>query len=83
MSPQFDQIIAAALALSPDERAGLAARLIDSLEEKELLEPAEAERLCLDEVERRRQRYLRGETKLVPAQEALARVRSRARVRGV
>jgi hypothetical protein len=76
---QPDQIITAALALSRDERARLAARLLDSLSDGNLLDPAEAERLGLEEVERRRQRYLRGETKLIPAVEALASVRTRLR----
>ena len=79
MSPQYDQILTAALALSRDERAALAARLIDSLHGGEVLDPGEAERLALEQVERRRQRNLRGETKLVPAEEALARVRERVR----
>jgi putative addiction module component (TIGR02574 family) len=72
-------IEAAALALSRSERADLAARLVDSLDEHEPADPEEIERLCLEEVERRHQRYLAGETQVIPLDEAIARVRARVR----
>lgn len=77
MSPELDQVITTALALSRDERAKLAERLLASLEDEEDREdPETVERAWVDEVKRRQERFRRGEIREVPADEALARVRA-------
>ena len=77
MLPEFDQLVTAALALSPDERGKLAERLLASLEDEEDLEDSgSVERAWIDEVKRRQERFRRGEIREVPADEALARVRA-------
>lgn len=79
-SVEATDITSATLALSPTERDDLAVRLINSLDEEfELGDPAEVERLCLEEVERRHQRYLAGETQVISLEEAFDRVRTRVR----
>jgi putative addiction module component (TIGR02574 family) len=78
----LDQIEAEALKLTVRERADLAQRLFASLEGEETPEdPAEVEQAWLEEAERRYRRYLAGETRPVPAAEAIANVRSRLRSR--
>ena len=77
MSPEFDQIITAALSLSRDARGKLAERLLASLEaEEDIEDPETVERAWIDEVKRRQERFLRGEIREIPADEALARVRA-------
>lgn len=79
-SVEANDIVSATLALSLAERDDLAVRLINSLDEEfELGDSAEVERLCLDEVERRHQRYLAGETQVISLEEAFDRVRTRVR----
>ena len=81
-SVEVNDILSAALGLPPTERDDLAVRLIDSLYEGfDSGDPAEVERLWLEEVERRQQRYLAGETHGTPAEEVFARLRERARGR--
>jgi hypothetical protein len=77
MSAELDQITTTALTLSREERGKLAERLLASLEgEEDLEDPEIVERAWIDEVKRRQERFIRGEIREVPADEALARVRA-------
>ena len=71
MSSQLEEIEAQALKLSAEERAQLADRLVTSLFEDHGIEAAWAE-----EVERRIEAIEKGQSKLVPAAEAITRVRA-------
>ena len=63
-----------ALKLDPQERARLAERLLDSLQE---LPETEVEALWLDEAERRDREADEGRVTLIPADEVLAELKSR------
>jgi putative addiction module component (TIGR02574 family) len=71
MPSELETIEAQALKLSPEERAQLADRLIASLFEDKEIEDAWAA-----EVERRIEEVEAGRSKLVPADEAIARARA-------
>lgn len=66
MLPDIQEIEEKALKLSSHERALLAEHLISSLESKE---DAEAERLWIEEAERRYREYKEGEVKARPAEQ--------------
>ncbi|HEX8210265.1 MAG TPA: addiction module protein [Longimicrobium sp.] len=71
------QVEAAALALSPDERAELAARLLESVHlDGDWKDPAEVERAWVEEAKRRSQLFHSGEMKGIPAAEAIAQARA-------
>jgi putative addiction module component (TIGR02574 family) len=74
MSPILEAIEAAALQLSPAERARLVERLIASLDTDPAVEQAWA-----DEVERRNAEIERGEVSLLPGPETLAALKERYR----
>jgi hypothetical protein len=77
MPLDLKQIEAAALALSPEERAELAARLLESVHlDGDWKDPAEVERAWIEEAKRRSQRFHSGEMKGVPAAEAIAQARA-------
>lgn len=77
MPLDLKQVEAAALALSPDERAELAARLLESIhEDGDWKDPAEVERAWVEEAQRRSQLFHSGEMKGVPAAEAIAQARA-------
>ncbi len=74
---RLSELDAALLALQPDQRETLAERLIASLDDECDLEDAEVvERALIEEVRRRQKRLLAGDSREVPAAEALARVRA-------
>jgi len=68
------KILASALALPEDERATLVDALEDSLSRKAALGPG-----WTDEIARRIARVERGESRLVPGDEVMARVRKSLR----
>lgn len=72
MPMTIDQIAEEALALSSEERALLADRLVGSLDTEE---QGRIDRLWIDEAKRRRDEVRRGEVKTIPGEEALAQVR--------
>lgn len=77
MPLDLNELEAAVLALPPEQRGYLAERLLASLDdETELDDPEVVERAWIEEVKRREQRFLAGETRELPAAEALARVRA-------
>ena len=75
MSETAKTVTQAALALSVEERAALAALLIDSLESYEAVDQAEIDAAWARESNRRFQAYKRGETKGVPFEEVLKMLR--------
>jgi hypothetical protein len=70
----IDELRAVALQLSPEERAELASELLLSLDD---LNEAEAERLWIEEAERRDAQIDAGTAKLIPGDEVIAEARSR------
>ncbi len=65
MASKLKEIEENALQLSPQDRAELAEHLIHSLDE---LEDAEAERLWIEEAERRYKEYKEGKVEGIPAE---------------
>jgi putative addiction module component (TIGR02574 family) len=76
LSPK--QIEAGAMELSPRERAHLARRLIQSLDE-EVEDPAEVERAWEAEIQRRLDEYRAGKMQTTPAADVLSEARRRLR----
>ena len=74
MSPILQAVEAAALQLSPAERAKLVERLIASLDTDPVVEQAWA-----DEVERRNAEIERGDVSLLPGPETLGALKERYR----
>jgi len=70
MSSRFQRALEEALQLSDDERAELAARLLDSVGES----PEEVERAWVDEAQRRFVEIERGEVQTLPWAEVRKRV---------
>ena len=79
MSKLLDETEAKASQLSPDERALLALRLIQSLDAEEPTTADEWETVWLAECDRRLARYESGEDRGVPLNVALVRARSKLR----
>ncbi len=79
MSLPVAQVQAAALGLEPQQRAKLAALLIESLGDDEAVDEQAIERLWLDEVKERCRQIDAGEVELVPADQVLASLRARAK----
>jgi putative addiction module component (TIGR02574 family) len=77
----LDRLEAQVLELPLRERARLAQRLLESLDEDADEDPAEVEQAWVEEAERRYERYLAGDTQPIPPEEALARVRARLKSR--
>lgn len=69
----FEEVKVSALSLSLKERATLAKELLDSVDSPS---EEELEGLWLDEVGKRIERVQRGESKLVPLEEALKRAKA-------
>lgn len=67
-------VIEGALRLPTNKRADLAADLIDSLDDDDLLAPEEHERLWTEEITRRVERAARGESRSRDAYEVLAEI---------
>ena len=74
-----DEIFRAALALSDDARAELAGQLLKSLDDSDLDEEEEFERLWALEAQDRIAAYERGEIAAIPVEEALASLKRRGR----
>lgn len=75
MAASLERLESELLALSSEDRARLAERLLASLDEAEDDDPGVVETVWMAEVERRYQRYTAGEESSHPAEEVLARVR--------
>ena len=74
MSPEADELLKKAMALSPEERGALAASLIESLEEGGILD-LDAEAAWQHEVARRMEEIESGKVKPVPWIEVKRRAR--------
>lgn len=74
MSAQFDDIERQARLLPLKEKAALARVLIEELDAS--VDP-DAERLWIDEAQRRYDAYLKGELEALPGDEVMARARNR------
>jgi putative addiction module component (TIGR02574 family) len=77
MSKHVEQVEADALELPTPERARLAQRLIESLEEEPQEDPAEVERAWEAEIARRLAEYRRGTVPTVPASQVFTEIRAR------
>jgi putative addiction module component (TIGR02574 family) len=69
----YEEIKTSALGLTLKERATLAKELLDTVDSPS---EAELEQLWLDEVGKRIERVQRGESKLIPLEEALQRAKA-------
>lgn len=74
MASKLKEIKENALRLSPHDRAQLAEHLIHSLDE---VEDPEAERLWVEEAERRYREYKEGKVKGIPAESVFKEARSK------
>jgi putative addiction module component (TIGR02574 family) len=74
MQPNLDAIAAAALSLPAPDRAALAERLLDSLDDQE---QKEVDAAWAEEAERRLQAYDRGELKAIPEEEVFRALANR------
>jgi putative addiction module component (TIGR02574 family) len=74
MMSKSDEILRAALSLSGGERAELADRLLESLDEED---QPEIDRLWIQEAEDRIAAYERGETEAISTDEVFAALKSR------
>jgi hypothetical protein len=75
MNAHFDDIERQARSLPMHEKAALARVLIEELDTSI---DADAERLWIDEAQRRYDAYLKGELEALPGDDVMARARSRA-----
>jgi putative addiction module component (TIGR02574 family) len=73
-STSFEEILRAALELSPNARAMLAGQLLESLDDPE---QTEIDAAWSEEIERRIRDVDEGKVKLIPGEEVLAELRSR------
>ncbi len=67
---------AAVLALPRDTRIQLVLKLLDSIEERPLADPAGFERAWLEETNRRYEAYVRGEEEAIPVEQVFAELRA-------
>lgn len=74
MSTNFEDILSAALSLSPGARAMLADHLLESLDAES---QKRIDTLWAEEADRRAQEIDEGRAKLIPGDEVLAELRSR------
>ncbi|MBI5666293.1 MAG: addiction module protein [Nitrospirae bacterium] len=74
MASKLKEIEENALQLSPHDRAELAKHLIQSLDE---IEDSEAEKLWIEEAERRYREYREGKVKGIPAEVVFNEARSK------
>jgi putative addiction module component (TIGR02574 family) len=74
MSEDFDEVLSAALSLSPGARAMLADHLLSSLDWEE---QKRIDAIWADEAEQRARAIDEGRTKLIPGEEVMARLRER------
>ena len=74
MSANFDEVLSAALSLSPNARAMLADHLLSSLDTEN---EKRIEAIWAEEAERRARAIDEGRTELIPGEEVMARIRER------
>lgn len=74
MTPSTDAILHAALALPPDNRAALAEKLLESLDDEGR---AEIDAAWAEEAEKRIRAFREGKTKATPADEVMRSLREK------
>ena len=79
MSKPVDRLEAEALQLSVQDRARLAHRLLKSLDEEAVEDPAEVERAWQAEIERRIAEFENGNVTTTPSSEVFREARARLR----
>jgi putative addiction module component (TIGR02574 family) len=79
MSRPVDQLEVEALQLSIQDRARLAHRLLNSLDEDTVEDPAEVERAWRSEIERRIAEFESGSVSTTPSSEVFQEARARLR----
>lgn len=77
MARSLDQLKAEALELPKDERAQLALKLIESLDDDAWETPAEIDRAWEEEIQRRVEEFHAGDSHLIDSAEVFAQARSR------
>jgi putative addiction module component (TIGR02574 family) len=81
MTSRAQELLREALGLSVDERAGVAAELLASLDDVAAENPAEVEAAWAAEIERRARRVMRGQSQGVPWDQVRARAEAELRKR--
>jgi len=76
MSDNFDEVLTAALSLSPGARAMLADHLLESLQDES---QKRIDAIWAEEAERRARAVDEGRAKLIPGEEVMAKLRSRVK----
>lgn len=76
MSDNFDEVLTAALSLSPGARAMLADHLLESLQDES---QKRIDAIWGEEAERRARAVDEGRAKLIPGEEVMAKLRSRVK----
>lgn len=79
MNATVERIEAEMLQRSTEERAYLAQRLIESLDDEEFDDPAEVERAWEEEIKRRQEEYRSGKVQAIPAEAVFRDARARLR----
>ena len=76
MTKPAGQVEAEALSLAREARIRLAIRLLDSIEERPLEDPAKFERAWIEEANRRYEGYVHGDDIAIPAEQVFAELRA-------
>ncbi len=76
MSALSESLESKALSLPLEDRARLAAHLLESVEMRPPVDPEQVERAWIEEANRRYQAYLRGEERVIPAEEVFSTLRA-------
>lgn len=75
MATSAQRIESEALSLSRDERVRLAIHLLDSIEERQEMDPQQVEKAWIAEANRRYQAYLNGDEQSIPAEDVFAKLK--------
>ena len=81
MTSRAQDLLREALGLPVDERAGVAAELLASLDDVAAEKPAEVEAAWAAEIERRARRVINGESQAIPWDQVRARAEAELRKR--
>lgn len=81
MAPDVAEVERALLALAPEDRAAVIERGLLSLDDADEADQAEIDAAWIAEIDRRVDEYVRGDTKLVDADEHFAQLRAKLAAR--
>lgn len=76
MTKPTGQVEAEAFSLAREARIRLAIRLLDSIEERPLEDPAQFDVSWIEEANRRHEAYIRGDDIAIPAEQVFAELRA-------